>query len=83
MSESPWVLAIVYVNGSLLLQRAVASVEPLWSRTIIVDNSYEGLKQSQWPVAVSRPPVPLTFTQSHCWLASMAVANHHGRTERR
>jgi hypothetical protein len=62
---------IGYVNSADLLRKAVNSVRSLWSATYIIDNSRDGLYPTQWPVAVVRPPVPLTVSQTINLLASM------------
>lgn len=49
-----------------LLAKAVASIPEFHDLLTIVDNSPDGLTGT-WPCAVWRPPVPLTFTQSHNW----------------
>ena len=65
-------LGIPYVNRPDLLALAVESVRAIWPYTQIIDNSPHGLPQKGWPVAVFRPSVPLTFSQTMNLLASLA-----------
>ena len=69
-----YLLGIPFVNREDLLSLAVASVRALWPHTIIVDNSPGGLSPADWPVAVLRPSLPLTFSQSMNLLQGEAAA---------
>lgn len=71
-----YILGIPIVNRPDLLQQAVSSVKPLWDHTVIIDNSEEGLDPLDWPVAVFRPPVSLTFTQTMNLLQRFGSAGH-------
>ncbi len=65
---------IPFVNREDLLSLAVASARPLWPHTIIVDNSAGGLSPADWPVAVLRPSLPLSFSQTMNLLQAEAAA---------
>lgn len=67
-----YLLGIPFANREDLLERAIASVKPLWSHTVIVDNSEIGLDPGAWPVRVLPTSVPLTFSQSMNFLRRLA-----------
>lgn len=67
-----FLLGIPYVNRPDLLRLAVASVRPFHARTVIIDNSEQGLFPADWPVEVLRPSVPLTFSQTMNLLQNLA-----------
>jgi hypothetical protein len=58
-----------------LLRKAVDSIPEFHDLLTIVDNSPNGL-EGTYPCAVYRPPVPLTFTQTHNWW--FQAAKHRG-----
>lgn len=60
-------------NRADLLHNAVASIREFWPLLTIVDNSPDGLV-GDWPGTISKPPVPLTFTQTHNWFFADAKA---------
>lgn len=64
--------AIPYVNRPDLLRQAVDSTASLHAHTIIIDNSPEGLTPNDWPVAIVRPIVPLTFAQTQTMMQALA-----------
>lgn len=71
-----YLVGIGYKNRLDLLERAVNSIKPYWSHTIIVDNS-EGrdLRQAHSissKVTIYEPPVPLTFPQKFNYLLERA-----------
>lgn len=49
-----------------LLRNAVNSIPEFWPLLTVVDNSPKGI-DIELPCTIFRPPVPLTFTQSHNW----------------
>ena len=55
-----------------LLRKAVDSIPEFHDLLTIVDNSPDGLT-GEWPCFIYRPPVPLTFTQSHNWFFKNAA----------
>ena len=59
-----------------LLEKAVDSIPEFHRLLTIVDNSPNTAPGfwKIWPCAVYRPPVPLTFTQSHNWWFADAKA---------
>ena len=67
-----YLLGIPFANREDLLERALATVKPLWPHTVIVDNSEPGLDPAAWPVRVVPSPVPLTFSQSMNLLQRLA-----------
>ncbi|HEV2494499.1 MAG TPA: glycosyltransferase family 2 protein [Terriglobia bacterium] len=67
-----YLLGIPFTNRKDLLERAIASVKPLWPHALIVDNSEPGLDPAAWPVQVVPPPVPLTFSQTMNLLQRLA-----------
>lgn len=70
-----YMLGIFYVNRLDLLYRAIASIQPYWPHTVIIDNSdshdlrHEAALSSI--VAIYEPPVPFSHSQSqnmlHRW----------------
>ena len=55
-------------NRRDLLDNAIASISEFWPLLTVVDNSPNGMCNGlPKSVTVMRPPVPLTFTQSHNW----------------
>src|SRR5262249_43948240 len=67
-----YILGIPFVNRPDLLSLAVHSVRALHPNTVIIDNSEHGLNQPDWPVRISRPPAPLTFSLSMNFLQQIA-----------
>lgn len=65
---------IVSTNRPDLLARAVESVRPLWRFVSILDNSPDASlsRDSQWPVPILRPSVPLSCAQSMNFLHRLA-----------
>lgn len=63
-----YLVGIGYVNRDDLLNKAVASIQPFWSKTIIIDNSnHKELRQRELfasDVRTYEPPVPLTLSQT-------------------
>jgi hypothetical protein len=66
MSAPPSYLTLIpYVNGLDLLKRALFSIQYMWPRTLVVDNSEgEPLVLEGLPIAIHRPEVPLGFSQT-------------------
>lgn len=66
--------ALLVVNRTDLLRRAVESVRPLWPIALIIDNSPLGnVASEEWPVPVVRPSVPLSVAQSMNFLTRLAA----------
>ena len=58
-------LFIPYVNRPDLLEASLRAAEPLWSRTVVIDNSDgPALNVSNIKYSIFRPPVPLGFSQT-------------------
>jgi hypothetical protein len=74
-----YLLGIFYVNGPGLLERAAASVRPLWPCAFLLDNSPDGALAGHAlarQLEVVRPLVPLSFAQS--MNALFALADRRG-----
>jgi GT2 family glycosyltransferase len=63
-----YLVGLAYVNRPDLLRTAVRSIQPFWTRTVVIDNSeHYDLRKDDFirsAVEVYEPPVPLTFTQT-------------------
>lgn len=69
-----YLLGIPFANRDDLLRRAVDSVRTMWPYTVIIDNSEVGLDRSAWPVDITVPQVPLSFSQTMNLLQRLAKA---------
>lgn len=70
---STYLTFIPYVNREDLLLRALASIEEMWPRTLVIDNSEtREISSSNLPVRVFTPPVPLDFAQTQNLMQLMA-----------
>lgn len=63
-----YLVGIGYVNRYDLLKKAIESIQPFWSNTLIIDNSSKRDLRNKdvffTDVRVYEPPVPLTFSQT-------------------
>lgn len=75
-----WFCVLFHVNRIDLTTRAVASIEPWWKRTYVLDNSdSQELTGSALAgvVQVVTPTVPLTFSQSMEWARRKAIRERY------
>jgi len=68
-----FLLFVPYVNRLDLLKCALASVKPLWPRTLVIDNSEASeLSSEGQPFTVFKPPIPLGFSQTQNLMQRLA-----------
>lgn len=74
-----WLVGVPFVNRPDLLELALHSIQEYWPRTMVIDNSPDGMLLHQaaagdWPVRVARPlGASLTLAQTMSYLFAEAV----------